>query len=471
MNKELTYKDIIDSMNINEDIKTMELLINDCIVNITFHRYLCNIKDFHKYFTRKIKENNYDILDKIYPGVYYKISLINSDIITMVMTGNLILNINETIYLVIIQNNLNRAISDSLFDAYNLFGSRDGLVENVETNISLVQKRLKSSNVVIESFRLGSRGKTDTRIVYLNDIANKNDVMRVKKLLNDINTDAILTSTDLYNLFTKNSLFPLANETGNAGVIANNIYEGKIAIFIDQIPLAIIVPITLTSLVSQKEGKNSTLLITIYNKFLLFIMVFLSIFFLGIYAAFINSHTKNLSIIMISEIKTSLRGNTIPLYFEFILIIFLFDLLRLSTNRSPNISLQTVLSTVGGLLIGQNAVNSGIISSFNLVVAAICYISSYGVTNNQRLIMTISILRYIVLFAGLFMGMYGIIISGILIALYLSKQKSLTVNYFSPLVPYIKHDFFKNIISEKLFIRKKRDKSLESIDQTRGTLW
>ncbi len=468
MKTSISYKDIISSMLINEDIKSLELKINDCNVQITFHRYLCNIKDYHKYFIRKINKETYHELDKIYPGVYYKVSSINEDIVTSIMAGNLLIDVYGELYNVIIQTILNRSISDSLYDAFNLFGSRDGLIESVETNIALIQKRIKSSNVIIEEIKIGKRSKTDVRVMYIRDIANKENVKEVMKHLNSINTDAILTTTDIYNIFTKNNLFPLANETGNPSIIAERLYEGKIAILIDQIPVAITVPTTLSALINQKEGKNSLPLITFYQKSLLFIMLFLSIFFLGIYAALVTFHTKNMSLIMISEIKASLRGSTIPLYFEFILIIFLFDMLRLSGSRSPNISLQTVLSTVGGLLIGQNAVNSGFISSFNLVVAAICYIAAYGVTSNQRLITTISILRYIILFFGLVMGIGGIILATIIISCYLSKSKSLSVDYFSPLAPYVKHDFIKNILTNKIFRKKFRDKSLNTTDNTGG---
>lgn len=468
MKTEIKYKDIITSMLTNEDVQNLEMKINDCLVEITFHRYLCNIKDYHKYFIKKINKETYTELDKVYPGVYYKVSVINDDLIATIMSGNLLIEIYGEIYIVIIQTLLNRSISDSLYDAFNLFGSRDGLIESVETNVALIQKRIKSSNIVIENIKIGRRSKTDVRIMYIKDIANKESVKEVMEKLNSINTDAILTTTNIYNVFTKNNIFPLANETGNPGVIAERLYEGKIAILIDQIPIAITVPTTLTALINQKEGKNSSPLITFYQKSLLFIILFLSIFFLGIYAALVTFHTKNMSLIMISEIKASLRGSTVPLYFEFILIIFLFDLLRLSGSRSPNISLQTVLSTVGGLLIGQNAVNSGFISSFNLVVAAICYISAYGVTSNQRLITTISILRYLILFFGLLMGIGGIIICSIGICCYLAKSKSLSIDYFAPFAPFIKHDFFKNILTNKIFRKKFRDKSLHTNDNTGG---
>lgn len=462
------YNKIIKSMLGNESIKNMPLLINDCEVELTFHLFLCNIKDFHKYFISLITKENCNYLEKIYPGIYYPVNIINNDLNAHIMMGNLILKVYDSIYIVIIQNLLNRSISESFFDAYNIFSSKDGLVESIDTNIALIQKRLKSSNIIVNNFRIGERSKTDVRIMYIDDLANKQNVKAVKKILNNISTDAILSSTDIYNYFSKNSLFPSVLETGSPEIVASNIYSGKIAIIIDQVPIAILVPINIFSLLIFDEGKKSSPVFTVYNRLISGILIFLSVFFLGIYAALITYHSKNLTIIMVSELKTSLKGNTTPLIIEFLLLIFLFELLRLSTARSPKNSLQSILGIVGGLLIGQNAVNSGIISSFNLVITAICYISTYAVTSNQRLIFALSILRIIVLLSGLFFGLYGVIITSIILINYLVNKKSLKTDYLAPIAPFFKIDAIKLLLSNKFLKHKYRNKNLHTIDLTKG---
>jgi len=462
------YDELISSMLGNESIKISKLIINDMELEITFHMFLCNIKDFHKYFTSKISIKTYDKLDKIYPGVYYKLSIINNEINAHIMAGNLLLKANDKLYIVIIQNLLNRSISDTIIDAFNIYSSRDGLVESIDTNIALIQKRIKSSNIIVNNYRIGRRSKTDVRIMYISDIANIDNVKKVKKILNSIDTDAILNSTDIYNYFSNKSLFPLVLETGSPEIVSNNLYNGKIAILIDQVPIAIMLPISLFSLITFDEGKKSLFFQTIYSRMFTFLMLFLSIFFLGIYAALITYHSKNLSIVMISEIKTSLKGNTIPLYLELFLLIFLFELLRLSTSRTPKISLQNIIGIVGGILIGQNAVNSGFISSFNLVITAICYISAYAVTSNQRLVSAISILRFIIFISGLFFGLYGLIISSILIINYLSGKYSLSTNYLSPINPLYNSDAIKLFFSEKVFKNKVRNKNFKVNDITKG---
>ena len=182
----------------------------------------------------------------------------------------------------------------------------------------------------------------------------------------------------------------------------------------------------------------------------------------------INFHTKNVSLIVISEIKASLRGSTLPLFLEFLFIIFLFDLLRLATTKSPNINIQNIIVIVGGLLIGQSAVSSGFISAFNLVITALSYVSCYGLTSNQRFIMSLRIFRLIVLISGLVLGILGVIIIAILSVFMISKIRSLDTPYLSPLVPFLSRDFKQNIFSRYIFKKFERNKDLDPIDNTRG---
>ena len=140
----------------------------------------------------------------------------------------------------------------------------------------------------------------------------------------------------------------------------------------------------------------------------------------------------------------------------------------MATSRTPTTSLQTILGTVGGLLIGHNAVNSGFISSFNLVIAALCYVSTYAITNNQRLITAFSLLRILLLISSFIFGLFGFLIVSILIISKLTTSKSLSIDYFSPISPIINKDIQRNLFSNHKFKLKLRDISLKQIDITKG---
>ncbi len=186
------------------------------------------------------------------------------------------------------------------------------------------------------------------------------------------------------------------------------------------------------------------------------------------YIAIINYHSNNLSLVIISEIKITARGTTIPLALEIILTLILFDILKMANTKTPSSSIQNVVVIVGGLLIGQNTVNSGFIGAFNLVITAICYLSTFGVTNNQHLITSFSILRLIVLIFSIAIGLYGFLIATLLIIFYLDKLRSIDTPYLAPFSPLIKNDVLLSFLPKETLKKKKRPKILNTTDKDYG---
>lgn len=444
--------------------------INNIDVKLVFHRYLADLKRFNKELTEKINENTYNILETIYPGVYYKTNILEYDLYDAIFSGNIFVVIKDIYYIVICQTDMKRSISDSLMEPSNIFGARDGFIESLETNVSLIQKRLRSTGLIVEKFNIGKRSNTTVNVLYIKDIADKRNVDIVTQKLNSVITDSFQSINEVIYLFEKNSLFPLSAEIGSPDLAAQELIEGRIIIMIDQVPIAVTLPVTISYFFSLKEGRHSKPPTTFYSRFITAFCLFFGVYFLGIYAALITHHTNTFSLIILSEIKSSLQGSTLPLFLEFFFLNFLFDILRLSSAKSPNSSLQNVIITVGGLLIGQNAINSGFISAFNLVIIAISYICTYAITNNQRFITSLGIFRVLLLLVGIALGLYGVLIALIIVTYYLCNKKSLMTPYFEPISPFIKEDFLKLFFGNKINKRKKRDVFLRPKDNTRGVV-
>ena len=459
---------ILKKLTENINVNMIDSEINGINMKLVFHRYLADLKRFNKDLTGKISLDNYKKLETIYPGVYYKTNLLEKDLYDSIFSGNIFLAINDVYYLITCQTDMKRSISDSIIEPNNILGARDGFIESIETNISLIQKRIRSTGLTIEKFNIGERSNTTVNVLYIKDIADKRNVDKVLEKLTSVITDSFQSINEITYLFEKNSLFPMCSEIGSPDLAAQELIEGRILIMIDQLPVAVTLPVTITYFFSLKEGRHSKPPITLYSRIIIAFCLFFGVYFLGIYAAIITHHTNTLSLIIISEIKSSLQGSTLPLFLEFFFLTFLFDILRLSSAKSPNISLQNVIITVGGLLIGQNAVNSGFISSFNLVIIAIAHICTYAITNNQRFITSLSVLGMFLLLTGMILGLYGLLISLIVVTCYLSRKLSITTPYFEPVSPFIKEDFLKLFFGNKIKKRKKRDYSLETNDNTRG---
>ena len=461
-------EDVMSKLCANKNIKEIVGRVNDITYKIIYHIYLADIKRFIDDFTNKINSTNFHILNEIYPGIFHRISFFSDEIITNVTSGNIIFEVENCLYNCICQKDIGRSIQDSLLEPNNIYGPRDGLVENIETNIALIQKRMKSTSIIQKDFNIGLRSNTLVSLLYIHDITNKNLINNIEKTLTNINIDTLYSVYDLINVLEKSKIFPTIGEVSSPDSVCTSLNEGRVVLLIDQIPIALVMPVDITFFLSLKESYSAKKSIVIYHKVLLTICIFFAIYFLGIYSSLVTYHNTNISLIAISEIKSSLKGSTLPIYMEFILIIFLFDLLRLASSKSPNINLQNVIITVGGLLIGQNAVNSGFISSFNLVVTAISYICGYAITNNQRFLNAISLLRMFLLVMGMFLGMFGVLLGIIVTTLLVSNIKSFNTLYLYPFSNFNKYSLKKFFMGKYSSKKRYRDENMQTIDNTKG---
>lgn len=463
-------KEILENLIRNSNILSVNFNISDVSCSMYYHPDLVNLNEFNKYYLSKINIDNMNTLNSQFPGIFSIISESTEENIShIIFTGNIILNIDNKIYYkVLLPLVPERTTSESIIDPINVYTSRDGLIENLGKNIALIQRKLKSTNLNIEKIFLGKRSNTEINILYIDDIASKRNVKKVLEIINKINIASILTLNTISHEFTKNSLFPLVGETGSAEFVANYLLKGKIAILVDQIPVAIILPISIDYFTTSGDETTAPVYYTIYNKIITYILVFLSIFFLGIYVSLINYHSNNLSLLIISEIKVTARGTTIPLSIEILITLFLFEIIKMTNSKLPSNNMQNVIVIVGGLLIGQNTVNSGFIGAFNLVITAICYLSTYGVTNNQHIIISFSIFRIIILLASICLGIYGFLVATILIMIYLKKLFSLNTPYLAPFSPQIFKELLQSFLPSDALKKKERPASLNPIDKDYG---
>lgn len=462
---------ILNSLVNNISVFKNDFKIDNINCSVYFQKNLADINSLNKYFTPYINNNNINNLHEKFPSTFEVITEVSIDSFSnLIFTGHIILLVKETnlLYKVSLSNGPERTPSESIIDPTNVYGARDGLVESIKTNVALIQRKLKINNLKIEQLHVGKRTKTEINIVYIADIASSVNVKEINEQISKLNIASVTSLNTISNVFNKNSIFPLVGESGSAEYIADSLLKGKIAILVDQIPVAIILPVTVDYFTSTLESNSSPTYYSIFTNILTYLLVFLSIFFLGMYVAIINYHSNNLSLIIISEIKITARGTTIPLSLEIILTLILFDILKMSNTKTPSSSIQNVVVIVGGLLIGQNTVNSGFIGAFNLVITAICYLSTFGVTNNQHIIVSFSILRLIVLISSIALGLYGFLISSILIIFYLGKLKSVNTPYLAPFSPFIASDVLYSFLPKEAIKKKKRPKILNPIDKDYG---
>ena len=351
-----------------------------------------------------------------------------NDLINLLLVGNIILITNSYAYCFFLPKNTSRAISSSLIDPVDLYSSQDGFIENIDINIALIRKHLKTDKINVEFVDLPTKCNNKVAIITLEGNRNYNEEIKNKlKTIDSINVNSINT---ISKVFQNNHLVPMTLSTSSPQNVSLSLTKGKTVILLNNSPVACIVPINLLYFSTMKNDVDTPKYYSIMSRLLVLLFLFISVFLLGLYVAVTNFHTSSLTIYALSNLKLTERGTTLPMLTEIIIVLVLFDLYRYATSRSSNGYIQNIIIFLGGLFIGQNAINSGLIGHLVLLLTSICYLSTYAFTNNLHLVTTLSLFRIFILIFSYFLGLYGFLISSIIIIVYLLKIKSLDEDFF-----------------------------------------
>lgn len=317
-------------------------------------------------------------------------------------------------------------------------GPREGFSETLRINTTLLRRKIKNPDLILETMKIGTRTKTDVCIAYLNSIVNPVLLDEVRLRLNRINTDAILESGYIEQFIedAPRSIFPTIANSEKPDVVAAKILEGRVAIFIDGTPFVLTVPMLFIESFRVSEDYYSRSFFSSFIRILRYMSYIITILSPGLYVAILTYHPELIPTPLLFTLMASEEGLPFPMFLELAIMVFVFDILREAGVRLPRPVGQAV-SIVGALVIGQAAVAAGIVSDLTVIVIAFTAVSSF-VTPAQT--DSASILRYIFLLLGGVMGGFGIIIGLICTLVHLVTLRSFGTPYLSPLAPFVTQD-------------------------------
>ena len=73
-------------------------------------------------------------------------------------------------------------------------GPREGFTETLNVSVSLLRRKIRHPDLIMEKMQLGEKTKTEVCLAYLKGVVSPGLVAEVKKRLQSIKTDAILES-------------------------------------------------------------------------------------------------------------------------------------------------------------------------------------------------------------------------------------------------------------------------------------
>jgi spore germination protein KA len=306
-------------------------------------------------------------------------------------------------------------------------GPREGFIEDISTNIMLLRRKLKTSNLKLEFKELGTETKTKICICYLKNIADKKIVDELNNRISKIDIDGVLDSEYLQELIkdTPSTPFKTTGFTERPDVVAGKLLEGRVAIICDGTPVVIMVPFTFVEYFNVNEDYYSNFYYATVNRIIRWIGFFLASSVPAIYVALITFHQEMLPTQFILSISATRQDVPFPTIFEAVLMLFIFEILRETSVRMPTVIGQTI-SIVGALVIGQAAVEAKLISAPMIIVAALTGITSFVVPKMQG---ELILIRIVFLLSASFIGLYGYLFGVIGMFIHLASLRSFGIPY------------------------------------------
>lgn len=332
---------------------------------------------------------------------------------------------------------------------HNIMGSQEAFTEVIRTNISLIRRRMKTPALRFEMMQVGKQSSTDVCLVYMLDKAPPEMVDRIRKKLKKIKLDTIISSGYIKPFLeerVQENLFSNIGHTERPDVLCTKINEGKVCVLIDGTPFSLICPSLFVENFRTIDDYCSKTYFATYLRWIRYIAFFLAIAFPGIYVATASYHPEMLNLKLLLNLSASEQTTPYPLFFEILIIMALLELMREASIRLPT-AVGSAVSIVGGLIIGDAAVKSGIISAPLLIIVGLTATASFIIPSlNQQT----SVLRLAFIFAGGAAGFFGIAVCGILVLANICAMDEFNIPYTAPVSPF-SYKGSKDVISRASF--------------------
>lgn len=326
-----------------------------------------------------------------------------------------------------------RAVSDS-FTEQNVRAPREGFTEPLKINQTLIRRRLKTNELVFESFKIGTLSRTDVCMVYLKSSADAEMLQGVRKRLASIRMETLLESGSIEPFLAKqhSGLISGVGHTERPDVLCAKLREGKIGILVDGTPFAIVLPHLFLENFQNVDDYSGREYYANFMRLLRFCAFFISSLLPGIYVSVVSFNPELIPSTLLFNIASSEYNTPLPIMLEAVFIHFVYELVREAGLRLPQPVGHSV-SLIGALVVGDAAVNAGIVSSSMVMVIAFAAVCSYTVPSLYE---QIAVLRPIFILLGGMLGPFGIVAGISFTALDLLGTDSYGLPFASPAVPF-----------------------------------
>lgn len=312
-------------------------------------------------------------------------------------------------------------------------GPKQGFIEDISVNKVLLRRILRNNNLVFDDYTLGKQTKTVISLAYINGIVNEEVLKEVKKRLKKIDIDAILESGYIEELIEDNpqTLFSTISNSEKPDITAAKILEGRVAIFVDGTPHVLTMPRIFAEGLMSSEDYYLRPYFASMLRLLRFISWIITVYLPGTFVALQLYHQEMIPTTMLISAAGAREGVPLPVTVEVFLMTIAIELTKESGLRLPK-AIGTTVSIVGALILGQAAVQAGIVSGLTVIIVSVAAISEFVIPD---LVQSTVILRLIIIVLGGISGLYGITCGLVIITAHILSLDSFGIPYGWPIAP------------------------------------
>nr|WP_237167889.1 spore germination protein [Paenibacillus yonginensis] len=346
-------------------------------------------------------------------------------------------------------------------------GSREGYIESLESNLSLLRARLQTRNLKVKICPVGARTQSRVAVCYIEGIVNPDLVEEALRRLSKINTDAILDAGYIEQFIEDHpfSPFPQIQNTERPDKTAAALLEGRIAIMVDNSPIVLIIPTMFSQFYQTMDDYTERFMMGSLLRIVRLLALIFSLVTPALYVAIISFNPELLPTDFAVAVAGGRAGVPFPAMIEVLIIEISMEILREATIRLPQM-IGGALSIVGVLIVGQAAVSAGFCSPITVVVVALTTIGSFA-TPAYNAAIALRMLRFPLIFLSGLFGLFGLMIGLIFIVNHLLTLESFGIPYLSPVVPGSWSGMKDTLIRGPLWWLTKRPSHLYPMNQQR----
>ena len=313
-------------------------------------------------------------------------------------------------------------------------GSKEGFTDSIKTNTALIRKRVRSTRVKVEEVQEGVRSHTAIDLVYMADLKYESVLRQIREKITEYEIDGVMDSGTLEQLAEKKwySPFPQFQTTERPDRAAMAVLEGRVVVLSDNSPVGLILPTDYNSFIKTSDDYYNRWEIASFGRLLRYVASFFAMTLPGFYLAVTNFHTQILPTMLLLSFADARSGVPFPAVVEVILMELSFELLREAGVRLPG-AMGNTIGIVGGLIIGQAAVEANLVSPIVVIVISFTALCSFAIPN-EEFATAFRLLKFFFIGMCAWLGYFGMLLGLLFVLIHLAHLKSFGIPYLMPFV-------------------------------------